>query len=380
MKDCVAILDIGSMSLVTLVGENGVNGTLNIKGKGEVSYAGFQNAEFLEPNNLKYAIANSISNAELTSDIKITEIYVGVPSEFCSAVTKNISLSFPKIKRISKFDADNIVKIGNNFENEAGYTLINSSVIYYELEGGKRVIDPIGLKAKKITGQISYVLAMNSFLNMMKAIFAELRIEIKGFISSALAECIYLFEPSVRDKYVLLVDIGYITTSVALSRGNGLLFLSSFSLGGGYITSDLAQCLKISFNEAKRLKKKIVLGWNAKDTDEYEVEGDEFIKTYPAKASNEIVLARVEMVCEYINKCLDKCAYDLPSFLPIYVTGGGMSSISGVVNVMSRKIGRQVVRLGAKNLASTQPFDTSEEGLLFVALNMQDMLDILIVK
>ncbi len=380
MKERVAILDIGSLSLVTLIGENGVNGTLNIMGKGEVTYAGFQNAEFLEPENLKFAIANSISNAEMSSDSKITEIYLGVPSEFCSCVTKSISLSFPRAKRISSFDIENIFKIGNNFKQEPNYSLINNSVIYYELDGGKRVIDPEGLKSKKITGQISYILALKSFLSIIKSIFSELKISIRGFVSSALAECLYLFEPRVRDKYVLLADIGYITTSVALSRGNGLLFLSSFSMGGGYISSDLSQCLKISFNEAKRLKHKIVLGWNANDNDTYEVEGEEFMKTYPAKISNEIVLARVEMICDYISKCLDKCAYDLPEFLPIHITGGGLTGMRGVVNVMSKRLGRQIIKLGSKNFPSTQPFDTSEEGLLYVVLNMQDMLDMFITK
>ncbi len=380
MRDSVAVLDIGSMSIVTLVGENGVNRTLNIIGKGEVTYAGFQNAEFLEPENLKFAIANSISNAELSSDAKISEIYIGVPSEFCTCITKSISLSFPKAKRISKLDVENIFRIGNTFKNEPNFSLINNSVIYYELDGGKRVINPEGQKTGKITGQISYILAMKEFLGLIKSIFSELKIEIKGFVSSALAECLYLFEPAMRDKYVLLVDVGYITTSVALTRGNGLLFLSSFSMGGGYISSDLSQCLKISFNEARRLKRKIVLGWNAGDNDTYEVEGEEFIKTYPAKISNEIVMARVEMICDYISKCLDKCAYDLPDFLPIYITGGGMTSIRGIVNVMSKKLGRQIVQQGSKNFKSTKPFDTSEEGLLYIVLNMQNLAGMFITK
>ena len=80
MKDQVAIIDLGSSAIVTLIGECGVNETLNITGKGEISYAGFQNSEFLEPENLKFAIASSISNAEELSETKITEIYVGVPT------------------------------------------------------------------------------------------------------------------------------------------------------------------------------------------------------------------------------------------------------------------------------------------------------------
>lgn len=380
MKETAAILDIGSRSLVTLIGENGVNGTFNISGKGEITYAGFQNAEFLEPANLKYAIASSISNAETTADAKITEIYIGVPSEFCSCVIKNISLEFPKAKRISKFDIDSIFKIGNNFENEPYYKPINSSVVYYVLDGERRVIDPMNMKSKKITGQISYILAMKSFITTMKAIFSDLKIEIKGFISAALAESLYLFDPDVRDKYVLLVDIGYITTSVSVSRGNALIYLSSFSMGGGYVTSDLMQCLKISFAEALRLRRKVVLGWNASQEDTYDIEGDEYMKTYSAKATNEIVSDRLDMICDYIQKCLDNCMYDLPDFLPMFVTGGGVCNISGVCNMMIKKFKRQVIPVSTRNLQNTMPYNTSEEGMLNVILNMQDELDSLIIR
>ena len=170
-------------------------------------------------------------------------------------------------------------------------------------------------------------MAERQFVSHLKSVFKDLRIEIAGFISSTLAECLYLFENSVRDRYVLMVDVGYITTTVALSRGNALLYLNSFSLGGGYITSDLSQCLKISFSEAERLKHKIVLGWNPKDCDTYEVEGEEVMQSFSAKATNEIAADRVEMICDYINKCLERCRYDLPEFLPIYFTVFGNNTL-----------------------------------------------------
>ena len=148
MKNAVAIIDVGSTSIVTMIGEHGVNNTFNVCGKGEIFYAGFQNAEFLEPESLKLVVANSLSNAEISSDKKIYEIYVGVPGEFCTCVTKTINLSFPKYKKITQFDVQNIFDTGNDFDNDPTFTVINKSVIYYEVDGSKRVIDPVGLKAK----------------------------------------------------------------------------------------------------------------------------------------------------------------------------------------------------------------------------------------
>ena len=380
MRESCAVLDIGSSSIIALIGENGVNDTFNILGKGEVAYAGFQDSEFLEPENLKFAIAQALSNAEMTSDSKITEIYIGVPGEFCSVVTKSINLDFPKTKKISKFDVENIFKTGDDFSENTEYQLINHSVVYYELDNAKRVIDPISMKAKSLTGKISYILALREFVKMMKAIFAELKIKILGFISSNLAECLYLFEPNVRDKYVLLVDVGYITTNVMLVRGNSLLFLNSFSLGGGYITSDLSQCLKISFSEAERLKHKVVLGWIPTNADTYEIEGDEYMLTYSAKATNEIVTDRIEMICDYISRCLDNCEYDIPDFLPIHFVGGAFNFIKGIKTILKNKMKRRVELVTTRNMVDIRPYDASEEGLLYLQLNHEDIIETLLVK
>ncbi len=376
----VAIIYIGSSAIVTLIGELGVNGTLNIISKGEVSYAGFQNAEFLEPENLKFAIASCLSNAESMVDIKISEIYVGVPGEFSAVVTKNVSLNFPKQKKVSELDVENILKTGDTFKSEVGYKLVGQSAIYYSIDDSKKYINPVGQKARKVTGFISYMLATKYYINLLKSIFSELKINIKGFISAVFAEGLYLFDPQVRDKYVLFVDVGYITTNVALIRGNGLLFLSSFSMGGGYISSDLSQCLRIPFSEAERLKNKVVLAWQPTQSDTYIVEGGETMSTYAAKATNEIVTDRVELIADYIQKCLDLCVFDLPDFLPIYITGGGFGAVRGIRNVLSKKLKRQIIRANPKTLQSVRPYNSSEEGLLNLILKYEDILEKLIIK
>ena len=373
MKNSVAIVDVGSTSIVTMVGENGVNNTFKVSGKGEIFYAGFQKAEFLEPENLKLVLANSISNAELLSDKKIYEIYVGVPGEFCSCVTKSVNLTFPKPKKITTFDVDNIFETGNEeFKDNPMFKVVNKSVIYYEVDGNQRVIDPIGIKAKSVTGVVSFILARRSFIEMFKAIFDDLKIIIKGFICSNLAEALYLFNPKTRDKYSILVDVGYITTNVAIVRGNGLLSLNSFSMGGGYITSDLAECLKISFNEAEKVKHKVVLGWNAGPKDFYEIDGSNgVIQTYSASATNEIVIDRVDMICDYILKCLESCIYDLPDFLPVSITGGGFNYIKGIKPILSNKLKRKV-NLVAPDYPNINGADSSSEvGLLYLVLKSE---------
>ena len=179
-----------------------------------------------------------------------------------------------------------------------------------------------------------------------------------------------MFDPAVRDRYVLLVDCGYITTSVMLGRGDGLLFLNSFSLGGGYITADISQCLKISFTAAESLKRKIDLSWNPKETDSYEIQVNDYITPVAAETANLITEERIMMIGDYIERCLERCEFDFPEYIPVYLTGGGLNFIKGARDVLSKKLGRKVELIAPTLPHTNRPDYSSEIGVLDLALHM----------
>lgn len=373
VKKDVVILDIGSMCMTVMVGERGVNGTFKIKGRGEAEYAGFQNGEFLEPDNVKYAIGLAIANAESAYQGKITELYVGVPAEFTSVICRDTCINFTKKKKINSNDLKQLYYVGNIYKKHPTHSVINQAPIYFNLDDGRRIIEPRGMASTKLRGFISYILAENNFIDFIDVILRELGIKKVEYVSSCLAEAVHLFDPSIRDRYALLVDCGYITTSVMIARGDGLLFLNSFSIGGGYITGDLSQCLKIPFAQAETLKRRVVLSWDAKESDTYEISGKDFISPFSAIATNQIVEGRMDMIADYILKCLERCDFEYPEYIPLYLTGGGINYIKGARDYLSRKIGRRV-ELVAPNLPHiSRPDYSSEIGLLDLVLdNLED--------
>ena len=369
-KRDIAILDIGSSSITTLIGERGVNNTFKIKGKGTADYAGFSDGTFIEPNELKLAIGLSISNAEISSGVKVSEVFVGVPGEFSNVVTKDVCINFNKRKKINDTDIDQLFYIGNDYRKHPTFTVINQSAIYFSLDNTSRLIDPIGLHSTKLKGFLSYVLAENNFIDFLTDIINEIGIRKVYFLSSCLGDSLYLFDPTLRDRYVLLVDCGYITTSVMLIRGDGLLFLNSFSLGGGYITADISQCLKMSFTSAENLKRKMDLSWNPAPNDIYETRASDYISPVDAITANSIAEDRISMIGEYIQKCIDRCDFDFPEYIPVYLTGGGLNFLKGAKDILSKKLGRKVELVAPTLPHTNRPDYSSEIGVLDLALNL----------
>lgn len=369
-KKILTAIDIGSSRITTIIGERGINGSYKILGKGDVSYDGFSNGKFFSPNDVKNVVAMSISNAETTAGIKVSEVFVGVPGEFSSVYVADVTLDFGKKKKVKENDMLALFKKGA--KKHPTYSIINNTLIYATLDDGKRVIDPVGKVTQKLEAKVCYSLAENNFLDFMSKIMVELSIRHVVYVSGPLAESNYLLDPQVRDRYAILVDCGYITTSVMLAQGDGLLFLNSFSMGGGHITGDLYQVLKTDFAQAESLKRKVVLGWQTGENETYDLMGKEYISTYSAKATNEIAEARIEIICKYIQKCLDRCEYEFPDYLPIYLTGGGLNYIKGIKEFMGRKLGRKVELISPSLAQVTRPDYSSEIALLDLAINQSE--------
>ena len=371
-KKDVAILDFGSKAITVIIGDRGVNGTFRIKGKGTADYAGFQNGEFLESDEVKMAVGLSIANAETEAGVKISEIYVGVPGEFSNVACKELLISFPKKKKIADSDIKQLLKNGNSFKNNFAFSAINQSPIYFTLDDGRRMIDPRGIASTKLKGFISYILAENNFIDFVQNILSIIGIKNAGFISDCLAETLYLFDPSIRDRYVLLVDVGYITTSVMLGRGDGLLFMKSFSMGGGHISGDLAMCLKIPFPYAESLKRKLIINWKPTENDTYELPTADLVTPISAVATNEIAIDRIDMICTYITKCLEQCEFEFPEYIPLYVTGGGLNYIRGIKDHLAKKLGKRVEFIAPALPNTARPDYSSEIGLLDVAISVNE--------
>ena len=369
-KSEVAILDFGSSKITILVGTKGVNSTFKIIAHGSCDYAGFMNGEFIEPENLSSAISYAKNQAENALGKKIKRLYVGVPTEFCCSTLEKISLNFNKRIRIKQ---KNIDKLFDNAKiSYEGFEIINKTPIYFLLDDENRVLNPLGCLSSYITVLASYVLVSKDFYKFLDAIFCEVGVYTIELISSALAESLYLIEPELRQNGALLVDCGFITTSVNAIMFEGITDLKSFSLGGGYITSDLMEVLKIPFDSAEQLKRKLILSVEPYDDESYEVLVNHQIKKFPVRIVNEICLARIDMIAEAILKSLKTFKNRISDDMVVYLTGGGLNFIKGVVPYLEQVLNRKVILIAPTPLQYNKPDLSSSLSLVDAAINIEE--------
>ena len=361
MKDLTYILDIGSskISLLACVINKNKSAMLTCIDK---AYDGFMDGEFFDNEQVGKVIGDLIADMSNRLGKRISEIHIGVPSEFSACVCKRVTRNFVPSKRILEQELVDLFDGVSDFSQNQDYEVINFSPLQYELDG----LASATLSNQRVSQFVmdcSYILVKKSFVEMMKSIFDEYGIKQLDFVSTALAQALFI-RSQLNDplKPIAVVDVGHITTGVAISKGEGLLMLSSFSLGGGHITADLMQINNLSYHEADAVKRKVCLSVESKKDEKYIA----YVDNKPVKTiiniTNDIVNSRIENIASVVNRVLSQNgAFD---DIPIYLTGDGVCNFRGVINVFEAVCNRKVYIIKSPLHNDDDKYQTSKVSLV----------------
>jgi len=364
-KKQVAVIDIGSSKITAIVGEKGVNQTFLIKGSRSFEYDGFENKTFFNESQVKNILELAVEELKkVVRDLDV--IYIGIPGEFTDVIVKDSQISFDKKKKILDSDVDALYDSAFILKSEK-YVLINRSAVVYELDDFRRLTDPVGEYSEILKGKLSFVLCDKYFMDKVVSVVKNKGNVSAVCISTTLAESLYLIDGETRDRIAVLVDIGYISSTIAIVQGDGILYQKSFAYGGGYITASITERLDVEFKTAEKLKKQVNL-CSVNDDGKYatiEADNGEYYRTEDVK---DAVLASLDELCECIAEALYQSKYILPEYVSLMVTGGGISFLRGAKEHVSSRINMLVDIVAPKVPMMDKPTNSSTLSLLNMLL------------
>ena len=371
MKGCnmqkkqVAVLDIGSSELRAYIGERGVNKTFIIKGTQTFSYEGFSDREFFDVEELKKKLLSAGNFFKKASRTGVV-LYVGVPGDFTDVQVRLGQISFPKKKKITEQDVDSLYD-STFMLNSAKKSIINRSAIVYELDDSRRLANPVGAVSEILKGKLSFVLCDNYFIDIIKKSLNACGINQIEFVSTSLAQAMYLVDAEVRDRIAVIADVGYISTTISVVHGDGILFQKSFGYGGGYITASLSESFNISFDDAENLKRKSSIT-RVNLANQIEILDDASGKYYNLEEVKKCICYALDGFCDEVTNCLDGLGFVLPDYVHLMITGGGISLLRGAKEYIASRLGMAVEIISPKVPLLDSPLESSALSLMDLAL------------
>lgn len=366
-KSSVTVLDIGSSRITCANAERGINNTFVMKGYMSRDYAGFFEGVFLDEAEFTDVVVFCIKQIEENIRGKVDTVYVGVPGEFTTVVLRDKQLALNKQRKITESDLAELYDSAFDLKTKR-YSLINRSAIFFSLDDTRRIVNPVGATARVIKGHLSFVLCDNYFINTISPILKKAGVKNIEFVSSPLAEALYLFEPETRDRTSVLIDIGYISTSFSIVRGDSIIYQKGFAYGGGNIVAELTRQLDIDPDIAEKLKRKINLSCASRESGEYVVIDGDKEYCFPVARVNQIVFNSLDELCDNVGICLYDYDFELPEYVPLSVTGGGICFIRGAKEYLSNRLNVSVEKIAPQIPHMNKPTDSSLASLLDIAL------------
>ncbi|HMO78690.1 MAG TPA: cell division protein FtsA [Candidatus Paceibacterota bacterium] len=315
-------IDIGTYQIKVVVSKKNDDSSFlpQIIGLGYAESKGMRHGYIINQNDAIKSIRKAIKQAEKTSNIKIEKAFVSIGGIGLSSHSSVGSVMISRadneitdldVEKAQKESLSNIPK--NILQNRK---IIHPIPIEYKVDG-KSILgkDPVGLKGINLEVKMLYVTCLIHHFQEIIQTVENSGIEILDVVASPIAAGIVSLSKTEKIAGCVLANIGSETVSIVVYEDDLPISLEVFPIGSNDITNDIALGLKISLEQAEKIKK--------------EKEISNINSEIPKKKLNDIISARFYDIFELIDAHLKKIGKS--GLLPagIIITGGG----SGILNI-----------------------------------------------
>ncbi|MDB5260094.1 MAG: cell division protein FtsA, cell division protein FtsA [Candidatus Nomurabacteria bacterium] len=186
---------------------------------------------------------------------------------------------------LTELDIDNAIKDANrgvpDIRNKA---VVHAIPMKYKLDGNEIQGNIIGVRGNKLEVKTLFVTYPKQLMDVLKKSFDKAGVRVTDIIAGPISESIPLLNKKQKVAGVALINIGAGVTSILVYEKNVPILVSTLAVGGDDITKDIALGLKVTLEEAEEIK----IGKTK--------------LSYSKRRVEEIIEARLEDLCEKINK------------------------------------------------------------------------------
>uniref|UniRef100_A0A7V4AM12 Cell division protein FtsA n=1 Tax=Thermus tengchongensis TaxID=1214928 RepID=A0A7V4AM12_9DEIN len=252
----IAGLDVGTSKVTTVIGELAPDGVLDIIGEGSVPSQGLKRGVVVNLERTTEAIRQSVHQAERVAGVKVERVLLGVGGPHLKSVTSHGLAAIRRGQSIGVADVERAIEQAKAYPFDAELELLHALPLEFKVDGQEGIRDPVGMAGVRLEVDVHLVAAGRGPLANLRRAVEEAGLDIEALVAQTLASGLGVLGPEEEHMTVLLLDVGGGTTDVAVFREGRLAHSSVLPLGGDHVTQDIAQLLKIPFEEAERVKRK----------------------------------------------------------------------------------------------------------------------------
>lgn len=262
-------LDIGSHEIKALLCvSEGKKGVILGVGRKKQDLTDMNSGSVLDIASVIENCKDAINAAEKDAGIGVEKVIIGISGDFVKGATHtttyirrdpNKKMDLAELKNIiQKVQWRSFEVIRSQISLETGYNeidikLVNASVVDTRVDGYK-VENPIGFQGKEIELSIFNSFAPLEQHGILQTLAVELDLEIIAISSEPYSLAKHFGKEGNKKSNTIIIDIGASSTEIAIVKEGSVISTKMFNMGGRLFTKRLAKSLKISFEDAEKIK------------------------------------------------------------------------------------------------------------------------------
>jgi cell division protein FtsA len=326
----VAGLDIGSAKTTAVIAEVGGdlprNPRIKVLGVGQARTTGLRKGVVADIEETTRSIRKSLEDAERMAGAHVTEVYAGIAGAHVQAMTSSgvVAVNGDEITRADVTRANDVARaqaIPTDRE------LLHAIPQEYTVDRNRGIRDPVGMIGTRLETEMYLVTIGGSpAVNLRKSV-ERAGYRVRELVLEPLASALSVLTDDERELGVALVELGAGTTDLAIFHEGKIRHLASVNYGGNNVTNDIVLGLKVTPDDAERLKERYGCAYESLANPDLSIplpgtatQGDRVID-HPSLAH--IIHQRMDEVFELVQREITEAGYARRLSAGVVLTGGG---------------------------------------------------------
>ena len=366
-QEVLGLLDIGTSKISCSIVQRTAHSSLedaqawHVLGHSQIQSAGIRAGMLVDLDQAEQAVRQAIGLAEDQAGMTLDEIIVGVSNGRLQSIHFSAAVDLAE-HHVQRHDLRRLAQSARQYVEQQGRTLLYLNNISYTLDHCATVLQPLGLRGRRLDCQFHAVTTDETTLLAFEELISRCCLSTRSLVPSGLASAFAATTNDERQQGVVCIDIGAGSVNFAVIHDGMFLHVDTLAFGGANLTHDVSATLSTSLVDAERIKTLYGTMVSAASdlgvSIEYELSGNpgggeahsmsREVHTTTRADVSQIIYPRALRQLELIGERLSRSGIMSEFAKSIVLTGGG-SQLVGLSAIVGRMFSKPV-RIGQPQL------------------------------
>lgn len=364
----ITALDVGSTKISTVIASLEEGEQPAVIGVATYPSKGLKKGVIVNIDDAINSIAGSLEAAERMAGLTVSSAYVSINGKHITS-TNNKGVVAVAQDEILADDVFRAIESARTVSIPPSREILHVIPREFIVDAQGDIKDPIGMSGTRLEVDAHIISATSSALHNLVKCVQQLGLRIDDIVFCGWAGANSVLTATEKELGVMLLDIGGGTTSITTFVEDSITYSASVPLGGANVTSDLAIGLRVSLEDAEKIKlnaeelmnqtntpkiseatkrRKEVTGTKsaakskksekAKDVIDVSSLNIDGTKTVSKKLFDEIIEARMSEIFDIVIRQVEQSGHETRLPAGIVITGGS-ALLPGITSIAKKVFG-----------------------------------------